>query len=126
SLRQPVPEKWEAGFRMSKTIALLRLGEQENCLRLHNAESCLFPLQPAAYHSVIRGSRGAVEVLKEQLKKEPKDLSARWLMNIAYMTLGDYPNKVPSQWLIPPKVFESQYPLPRFPNVAGALELDID
>jgi len=126
SLGQPVAEKWEAGFRMSKTIALLRLGEQENCLRLHNAESCLFPLQPAAFHEVTRGSRMAVEVLKDQLEKHPTDLSARWLINIAYMTLGEYPGKVPSQWLIPPKVFESQYPLSRFPNVAGALGLDID
>jgi hypothetical protein len=126
SLRQPVEEKWQAGFRMSKAITMLRLGEQENCLRLHNAESCLFPLQPAAFHEVTRGSRGAVAELKEQLEKHPTDLSARWLINIAFMTLGEYPDKVPPQWLIPPKVFESQYPLPRFPNVAGALGLDID
>jgi hypothetical protein len=24
-----------------------------------------------------------------------------WLLNIAYMTLGEYPAKVPQQWLIP-------------------------
>ena len=126
SLRQPVEEKWQVGFRMSKAIAMLRLGEQENCLRLHNAQSCLFPLQPAAFHEVTRGSRGAVEVLKAQLEKHPADLSARWLINIACMTLGEYPDKVPPQWLIPPKAFESQYPLPRFPNVAGALGLDTD
>ena len=126
SLPQPVGEKWQSGFRISKAIALLRLGEQENCLRLHNAESCLFPLQPAAFHEVTRGSRGAVEVLKEQLEKHPDDLSARWLINIAFMTLGEYPDQVPGRWLIPPKVFESQYPLPRFPNVAGPLGLDVD
>jgi ASPIC and UnbV/FG-GAP-like repeat len=126
SLPHPVPEKWEAGFRLSKAIALMRLGEQENCLRLHNAESCLFPLQPAAFHTVKRGSSGAVEILTEQLTKHPDDLGARWLMNIASMTLGDYPDKVPAQWVIPPKVFESDYPLPRFPNVAGALGLDIE
>jgi len=78
---------------MSKAIALLRLGEQENCLRLHNADSCLFPLRPAAFHSVTRGSRGAVAVLKAQLEKDPQDLSARWLINIACMTLGEYPRQ---------------------------------
>jgi hypothetical protein len=126
SLPQPPPEKWQIGFRKSKAIASLRLGEQENCLRLHNAESCLFPLQPAAFHEVQRGSRGAVAILKEQLEKHPDDLSARWLINIAFMTLGEYPHQVPPQWLIPPKAFESGYPLPRFPNVAGSLGLDVE
>ena len=88
TLRQPVEEKWQVGFRMAKAIAMLRLGEQENCLRLHNSDSCLFPLRPAAFHEVTRGSRGAVAVLKEQLEKHPADLSARWLINIACMTLG--------------------------------------
>jgi len=126
SLPQPVPEKWQAGFRMSKAIALMRLGEQENCLRLHNSESCLFPLQPAAFHTVKRGSSGAVDILKEQLTKYPDDLSARWLMNIAYMTLGDYPDRVPPQWVIPSKVFESDYASPRFLNIASGLGLDLD
>ncbi len=126
SLNQPMEERWRAAFRMTKAVNLLRLGEQENCLLLHNAESCLFPLQPAAFHKVTRGSRGAVAVLKEQLGKHPADLGARWLLNIASMTLGEYPQKVPAQWLIPPKAFESQYNLPRFPNVAGALGLDVD
>jgi hypothetical protein len=126
SLDHAPDERWQVGFRMSQAIAMLRLGEQENCLRLHNAESCLFPLQPAAFHEVTRGSLGAFAVLKEQLEKHPPDLSARWLLNIACMTLGQYPDKVPSKWLIQPKVFESQYPLPRFPNVAGALGLDIE
>ncbi len=126
SLSQPIDERWRAAFRMTKAVTLLRLGEQENCLLLHNAESCLFPLQPAAFHKVTRGSRGAVAVLKEQLGKHPGDLGARWLLNIASMTLGEYPAKVPAQWLIPPKAFESQYNLPRFPNVAAALGLDLD
>src|SRR6266581_638316 len=86
SLDQPMEERWRAAFRMTKAVALLRLGEQENCLLLHNAESCLFPLQPAAFHKATRGSRGAVAVLKEQLGKHPGDLSARWLLNIACMT----------------------------------------
>src|SRR5947199_658572 len=83
SLNQPIEERWRAAFRMTKAVTLLRLGEQENCLLLHNAESCLFPLQPAAFHKFTRGSGGAVAVLKEQLEKHPGDLGARWLLNIA-------------------------------------------
>jgi hypothetical protein len=88
-------------LRMSKALAMLRLGEQENCLLNHNAESCLFPLRPAAYHQLPRGSRGAIALYTEHLKEYPQDLSARWLMNLAYMTLGEYPDKVPNQWLVP-------------------------
>jgi hypothetical protein len=113
-------------LRMLQAQAMLRLGEQENCLLNHNADSCLFPLAPSAYHRLPRGSRGAIELLTEQLGEYPTDLSARWLLNLAYMTLGEYPGQVPSQWLIPSKVFASDCPMPRFPDIAGALGLDID
>src|SRR4030095_15837238 len=37
-------------LRMRKGVAFFRLGEQENCLATHNADSCVFPLKPKAYH----------------------------------------------------------------------------
>jgi hypothetical protein len=113
-------------LRMGKAIALLRLGEQENCQLNHNAESCLFPLRPGAYHQIPRGSRGAIALFTEQLKAYPQDLTARWLLNLAYMTLGEFPDKVPSQWLVPLTRFESECSLPRFPEAAGPLGLDVD
>jgi hypothetical protein len=105
---------------------MLRLGEQENCLGNHNAESCLFPLTPAAFHQLPRGSRGAITLLTEQLEEFPQDLSARWLLNLAYMTLGEYPNQVPIPWLIPPKTFQSDCDFPHFPDVAGALGVNVN
>lgn len=113
-------------LRMRKAITYLRLGEQENCQINHTAESCLFPLQQAGFHQLTRGSRGAVPILQEQLRTFPRDLSARWLLNIAHMTLGEYPGKVDAAALIPPAAFASGYELPRFPEVAGALGLDVD
>ncbi len=113
-------------LRMLKATAMLRLGEQENCLDMHNAESCLFPLSPAAYHKLPRGSRGAITFLTEQLKEFPQDLSARWLLNLAYMTLGEYPDKVPAEWLIPPKTFQSDCEFPRFTDVADPLGINVN
>ncbi len=113
-------------LRMRKAVAFLRLGEQENCLLQHNAESCLFPLRPAAFHLIPRGSRAAVGLFNEALAENPNDLSARWLLNLAHMTLGEYPDKVPPTFLIPPKVFESEYDMPRFPDVSGSLGIDVD
>lgn len=113
-------------LRMGKAVAMLRLGEQENCLLNHNAESCLIPLRPAAFHQLPRGSQGAIVLFTDQLKEYPQDLTARWLINLAYMTLGEYPDKVPTQWLVPPKVFDSEHAMPRFPEVAGPLGVDVD
>ena len=41
------------------------------------------------------------------------------------MTLGEHPHKVPSQWLIPASVFDLEYDIKRFPDVAGRLGLDV-
>ena len=38
----------------------------------------------------------------------PGDLRVRWLLNIAYMTLGEYPDKVPPRYLIPVDRFRSK------------------
>ena len=111
-------------LRMQKALAYLRLGEQENCLATHNGDSCVFPLSPDAYHLLPRGSRGAINLFNEQLAAHPDDLGARWLLNIAHMTLGQYPDKVPQQFLIPPETFASEYPMPRFRNVSDGLGLD--
>ena len=121
-----IDRRSEAQIRMRKILSLLRIGEQENCLANHNNQSCLFPLAPEARHQLPRGSRGAIQLLHDHLKAIPDDLSGRWLLNIAYMTLGEYPEKVPSAWLIPPASFASEYNLPRFPEVAPALGLDVD
>ncbi len=110
--------------RMQKAMAYMRLGEQENCLAMHNADSCLFPLSRQAYHLLPRGSRGAIELFNDQLAQFPHDLGTRWLLNLAYMTLGEYPDKVPAKYLIPPKTFESEYELPKFRDVSAGLGVD--
>jgi len=106
-------------------LCQLRLGEQANCLLNHSSESCILPIQPSAIHRDQRGSRAAIATLTALLKEMPDDLKARWLLNIAYMTLGEYPEKVPQNLLIPASAFASDYDIKRFPNVAGALGLEL-
>lgn len=110
----------------TRALCYLRLGEQENCLLNHNADSCLFPIEGGGVHKLERGSRGAITVLMQLLEKFPGDLRARWLLNIAYMTLGEYPAKVPTRWVIDPQRFASDYDIKRFPDVAGLVGLDIE
>ena len=109
-----------------RALCHLRIGEQENCLAHHTSESCLLPIRTAGVHALPRGSLGAVDVLESHLTRFRNDLQARWLLNIAHMTLGQYPDNVPSPWLIPPSVFASEHDIGRFPDVAPALGLDVD
>ena len=51
-------------------------------------------------------------------------LAARWLLNIAYMTVGGYPDQVPEPYRLPPETFESAETIPRFTNIAPSLGLD--
>jgi hypothetical protein len=106
-------------------IAYMRLGEQENCLNEHNTESCLLPLSGAGIHTKKQGSRAAVSKFTAILERDPSDLTARWLLNIAYMTLGEYPDAVPDSWLVMPEIFESEYNLGRFIDIAPKLGLDL-
>ena len=59
------------------------------------------------------------------LEQNPDDLTARWLLNIAYMTLGEYPDQVPPQWLIEPSLFASEYDIGHFSDIAPFLRLDL-
>ena len=54
------------------------------------------------------GSREAIEHITQYLAWAPGDLRARWLLNIAYMTLGEYPERVPRAFLIPRDAFRSK------------------
>ncbi|MFN0068818.1 MAG: CRTAC1 family protein [Limisphaerales bacterium] len=113
-------------IRLARAVAQLRLGEQENCLDLHNADSCLFPLPSAAQHTRPAGSAAALGTLGEMLQEDPGNLYARWLYNVAAMTLGRYPDGVPAAWLVPPAVFASEQSFPRFPDASIGLGLDLE
>ena len=41
------------------------------------------------------------------LEKDPKDVESRWLLNLAHMTLGTWPDGVPERWRIGAKAFET-------------------
>jgi hypothetical protein len=121
----PTDEHLQYTFLAFRALCHLRLGELENCCANHNADSCLFPIHGKGIHTIQRGSREAIEVLSELLGRYPSDLKARWMLNIAYMTLGEYPEKVPHRWLLESGLFESEYDIKRFPDVAANVGLDI-
>jgi hypothetical protein len=100
-------------------VVSLRRGETENCIACCNAWSCLFPLAPEAVHQQQEGSRRAIEHFEAYLRQRPEDLGVRWLRNVAAMTLGEYPEKVPAEYLLPLEPFRSRIDVGRFPNIAA-------
>jgi hypothetical protein len=105
-------------------IAQLRRGEVENCLLHRNAERCLFPLRPAGQHELKAGSTAAAARFEALLARDPDDLEVRWLLNLAHMTLGTYPQGVPPAFLVPPSSFASPDDPGRFVDTAAARGLD--
>ena len=101
-----------------RAIGYIRLGEQDNCVAHHSADSCLLPLPSGGVHRNPIPSKRALDALLSCLRIHPRDLGARWLVNIAHMTLGEYPNAVPEKLLLPPSLFASEASLPRFRDVA--------
>jgi VCBS repeat protein/ASPIC/UnbV protein len=107
-------------------IAYMRLGERTNCMLNHNGSSCIFPIKDGGVHKIKTGSQNAIQIYEHILKTHPSDLESRWLLNIAYMTLGEYPGAVPPQFLIP-NLDKDDSPLKvkPFPDIAHGLGLDI-
>ena len=108
-------------------LAYIRLGEQENCLHHHDATgSCIIPINPKGYHHAQEGSRKAIMLYEDFLSRNNHDYNSLWLLNIAYMTLGEYPSEVPEKWRIPDSVFDSEYPLKKFIDIAPKLGLNVN
>ena len=97
----PEPARFGANIEALLGVAALRRGESDNCIACCTDASCIFPLAAAAVHQQTDGSRQAIRHFTAYLEKRPEDIGVRWLLNIAYMTLGEYPEKVPAQYLIP-------------------------
>jgi hypothetical protein len=112
--------------------AYIRLGETQNCCASYSSDSCIVPIRGDGIHTKKTGSQKAIECFLDVLGHPTDDEveqvqvhePARWLLNISYMTLGEYPAKVPREFLVSPKFFESDVEFPKFRNVYPELGLD--
>jgi len=123
-----VPTRVAYATNFSLGVALMSLAETQNCIHHYMPSSCILPLRGDAVHQRKEASREAIarfaEVLDHSTVQEQFHLSARWLLNIAYMTIGGYPDQVPESHRLPPRAFQSEEQIPLFENVAPQLGLD--
>jgi hypothetical protein len=67
--------------------------------------------------------QAAVDKFTASLELWPWDLRVRWLLNAAYMLLGEYPNRVPLKHLVSREPAHATTEVGRFENVASATGL---
>ncbi len=104
-------------------VTEMRRGEIDNCLVNPSADRCLFPLRPGGHHGQGAGAAAAFDDFAAYLAAKPEDLEVRWLLNLAAMVLGRYPQDVPRNQLLGPALFRSDAPMPRFADVAPQAKL---
>jgi tetratricopeptide (TPR) repeat protein len=105
-------------------VAYLHRAEMVNEVYRHPSEHCLFPIRPEFSYPKPADSQRAIQHFLASLKLRPNDLETRWLLNLAYMTLGKYPTGVPKEYLFEPSRFESAEDIGRFTDVAPRTGLD--
>src|SRR5579884_375580 len=93
-------QEWLYTIIYCQGVTGLRIGENDNCVLCRGQSACILPIIPEAVHTKRRGSELASHHFTEYLERFPDDLEARWLLNLAHMTLGDYPDQVDPRYRI--------------------------
>jgi tetratricopeptide (TPR) repeat protein len=100
-------------------VAWLHKAELDNGVYEHPGDRCLLTPGGVAPFARTEASAKAVDYFQRYLSHRPEDLEVKWLLNVAYMTLGGYPHKVPAALRIPPATFASADDIGRFVDVAA-------
>jgi tetratricopeptide (TPR) repeat protein len=134
-------EQWEAAYKIAAVeipsgipqltevlgVAYLHKSEMKNNVYRKPGDWCLFPPRLAKPYRVTDDSEKAIQYFLKHLAMKPErpdQLQVKWLLNLAYMTIGKYPSGVPQQYLIAPSAFESKQDIGRFIDVAPGAGLN--
>jgi hypothetical protein len=100
-------------------VAYLHKAEIENGIFHAPGERCLLSEHTNGGLANNADVAKAIDYFTAYLKGNPDDLEVRWLLNVAHMFAGTYPDKVPKAQLIPPDAFKSAEDVGRFVDVAA-------
>ena len=133
-------KEWQAAYQIAQSdvhgaipylqealgVSYLHLSEMENGVYRDSGSIDIFPPQnPSKHFEKPENSKLAIQYFLSFLEQSPNDLQVRWLLNLAYQTLGEYPGGVPQKYLIPPGTFASKENIGRFTDVARASGLNV-
>ena len=104
-------------------VTYLKMGELDNCVSPTGSLICTLPLDNSVFQRKEEGSRNAITTLLRLLELDPDSVKARWLLNIAHMALGTYPDEVPARHLIVVDVAGEDQGVARFDEIATGVGL---
>jgi len=131
---------WKAALKLAETVdpgyvpnliesigaTYLHWSEMENGIYSGSRDLDIFPpLDPHASFEKKEESKQAIEYFRKFLELRPDSLEVKWLLNLAYATLGEYPSGVPAAFLIPESNFKSKENIGRFVDRAPAAGLNV-
>lgn len=106
-------------------VAGLRQGENENCVICLGDGACILPISRTAIHQKEEGSRRAVKHFTEYLQQFPEDMEVRWLLNLASMTLGEFPQAIEPRFVLPLEPYlKSEFDIGKFRDIAAPVGLN--
>jgi len=107
-------------------VAYLHYSEMENGVYRNSSDLDIFPpVNHNASYEKQEKSKTAIQYFTKYLERNPNDLEVKWLLNLSYMTIGEYPVGVPAAYLIPEAGFQSKEDIGRFVDVADAAGLNV-
>jgi tetratricopeptide (TPR) repeat protein len=104
-------------------VTHLHLAEMENGVYRHPGEQGIFPpVKPGKHFEKQANVKLAIQYFTKFLQTQADNLEVKWLLNLAYLTLGQ---QAPAPYLIPLSRFESKESIGRFKDIAPAAGLDV-
>jgi tetratricopeptide (TPR) repeat protein len=133
-------DAWKAAMKLAETVdprympnllesigaTYLHWSEMENGIYNGSRDLDIFPpLNPHASFEKTDESKQAISYFLKSLEQKPDNLEVRWLLNLSYATLGQYPSGVPAAYLIPESNFKSKENIGRFVDRAAEAGLNV-
>jgi tetratricopeptide (TPR) repeat protein len=109
--------------------AYFHKAEMENDVYRKPGDRCIFPPRVGSVYPKYEKTEDvekAIQYFQKYLAKKPDDLQVKWILNLSYMTLGQYPQGVPPQYVITePAKEDPRESIGRFLDVAPEAGLDV-
>ncbi len=112
-----MPDSHDLSWTLEElAVAYMKRGEIQNCVSPEGRLVCALPLDPAYTHEDTDSVSRAIEILEGLLRDdfdklstgEPDNVGRRWLLNIAHMARGTYPDGLSEELRVPQSVFEAE------------------
>ena len=106
-------------------VAHLHKGGMDNAAFRQPNDTCLIPGAPGVGYGKTAELDAAIALFTKYLTRRPGDAEGQWLLNVAHMQRGTWPDGVPAKDRIAPSAFDRTQDVGRFRDIAPAAGLNV-